>query len=150
MLSYFHASMCNRWYMWFHVIPCDSLLPCYKVSMFPSFHALMLLPFLVSMSPCFHASEHPSIQAFIFPCFHASMLLYFLIPWFHTSMIPWFHHSMFSCFNDSMIPASMLSGLHVRQVRHLRFSISTNFKKCDWLTNSLTHRHNHLYICYRI
>ena len=50
---------------------------------------------------------------------------------FHASKLPCFHAFMLQYFHDSMIPASMLSGLHVRQVRHLRFSISTKFKKCD-------------------
>ena len=56
--------------------------------------------------------------------FHDSM-----IPWFYDSIIPWFHDSMIPWFHDSMILFDL------RQVRHMRISISTNFKKRDSLTD---------------
>ena len=68
----------------------------------------------------------------IIPCFHA-----FLLPCFHASMLPCFHVFMLQYFHDSMIPASMLPGLHVRQVRHVRISISSKFQKM-WQTHSQT------------
>ena len=161
--------------MLFHLIPWfhDSIFLFFNIYILPCFHNSIIEWF---QNPCFHSSIVTCFHASMIP---ASMLplpqitttnnywsrkqklwqdsickdvipCHSMLSCFHASMLPCFHASMLQYFHDSMIPASLLSGLHVRQVRHVRISISTNFKKCDSLTQWLTHRHDHLYRCYRI
>ena len=129
------------------------MLPCFHASMIPA--SMLPLPQITttnnywsrkqklwqdsickdvihSMPPCFLASMLLCFHAFVLTCLHAYNAC--MVACFHALMLSCFNVSMLPCFNDS---TSMLSGLHLRQVRHVRISISTKFQKM-WLTDGQT------------